>query len=549
MNRYLVAATLGILGLAAVAGTTFAVSPPAPVPPVSPRRRERRRRSGRCRWRTSSPASYLERADVVLTRRDWDLASWLIRWSTSSPFSHAAMVFTGPQFESGFSNTFVIEAGTGGVDLTDLRDYIADKSTFLAIKRVKRPWFDETKQSRVRGVLLDKIKATYDYWAVGHLARTLWFGVERTVRGEQADDRELPGPAMEPPNEFICSASCSSASSRRSWSTSSPVSSRARSLNQVVFDKEALSRLPQTDEDWSYLTPGGGQGRRRHILQSAEFGDQLGDAGGSCRERQARVAVLHQERAASTRSRRTTRCASSSARVAGAGLRAERRAARFASWAALALGATFTAAADARSLMRCRTLPGRPMHPAMQTTSLSSSSSWCAGSAPAAAARRPLGPSCRAWHVLGRTARDGLWQELHDPCLAVAAGNADHHELVGVGGQDRLHARIVGRHAASGAADRQRRRLHRPSPRRLQYAGATAAAVAKARSAMKPCWSGRGDAKAKASRARPDPGSQCRSIRAHSPRGPRMREPSIQRVSQVMVNESLRLPYGPERPS
>ena len=54
--------------------------------------------------------NYLERADVVLTRRNWDLTSWAIRWATNSPFSHAAMVFTGPQFESGYSNTFVIES-------------------------------------------------------------------------------------------------------------------------------------------------------------------------------------------------------------------------------------------------------------------------------------------------------------------------------------------------------------------------------------------------------------------------------------------------------
>jgi hypothetical protein len=81
--------------------------------------------------------NYLERADMVLTRRNWDFASWAIRWATSSPFSHAAMVFTGPQFESGYSNTFVIESGTKGVDLTNLRDYIADKSAFLAIKRFK----------------------------------------------------------------------------------------------------------------------------------------------------------------------------------------------------------------------------------------------------------------------------------------------------------------------------------------------------------------------------------------------------------------------------
>ena len=146
---------------------------------------------------------YLERADVVLTRRDYDLTSWLIRWTTNSPFSHAAMVFTGPQFESGFSNTFVIEASTRGVDLTDLRDYIADKSTFLAIKRVKEPWFDEVKQSRVRGLLLDKIKSTYDYWAIGHLARSPRSGPRQRTAPTRAR-RSLGGRGMELTQPYVC---------------------------------------------------------------------------------------------------------------------------------------------------------------------------------------------------------------------------------------------------------------------------------------------------------------------------------------------------------
>jgi hypothetical protein len=254
MKRYVVAAILGILGLAAVVGTTFAVSAPAPVPPVSPSAA-----AAPETWpmpvEDFLAGSYLERADVVLTRRDWDLASWLIRWSTNSPFSHAAMIFTGPQFDTGVNNTFVIEAGTGGVDLTDIRDYIADKSTFLAIKRVKRPWFDAPKQSRVRGVLLDKIKATYDYWAVGHLARTLWFGVERSVRGKKQTIENFQDRQWSPPNEFICSGLVQLGFFEAIMEYIKSGQLPGSVLNQVVFDKEALSRLPQTDEDWSYLTP------------------------------------------------------------------------------------------------------------------------------------------------------------------------------------------------------------------------------------------------------------------------------------------------------
>ncbi|HSS85857.1 MAG TPA: hypothetical protein VLL30_19035, partial [Reyranella sp.] len=194
MNRNLVAASLGATVLALIAGGVLAANPATPAAPaVAP--------AAPAAGATPSPApaavqvpapvaaqppvppdvtpevwpmpvedflagNYLERADVVLTRRNWDLTSWAIRWATKSPFSHAAMVFTGPQFESGYSNTFVIESSSSGVDLTNLRDYIADKSAFLGIKRFKRDWFDETKQARVRGLLLDKIKSTYNYWAI-----------------------------------------------------------------------------------------------------------------------------------------------------------------------------------------------------------------------------------------------------------------------------------------------------------------------------------------------------------------------------------------------
>ncbi len=149
---------------------------------------------------------YLTRADIVLTRRDYDPTSALIRWATVSPYSHAALVFNRPRQETGIQNTFVIEAGSSGVDLTNLRDYINDKSSFIAIKRFKSDWFNEEMQGRVRGVLLDKIKDSYNYWAIGRIARNLWFGVqtaarrkrERTVQAYQ-DNK------WKPPSEFICS--------------------------------------------------------------------------------------------------------------------------------------------------------------------------------------------------------------------------------------------------------------------------------------------------------------------------------------------------------
>lgn len=122
---------------------------------------------------------YLNRADVILTRRSGDLASWIIRWATNSLFSHAAMVYTAPPFDEGLSETFVIEAGTGGVDLTKLSDYArGDNADYVAIKRLRpKPWFNAARQARVRGVLLDKIKACYDFWTIWKIARNVGFGV------------------------------------------------------------------------------------------------------------------------------------------------------------------------------------------------------------------------------------------------------------------------------------------------------------------------------------------------------------------------------------
>ena len=295
MKRYLVAAGLSALGPIAIAGTTLAVTPPAPVPAVPPQAEAQAPETtppAAARPEPAAPSAepapptapaaqpaapaplpleeevveevwpmpvedflagkYLERADVVLTRRAWDVASWAIRWATNSPFSHAAMVFTGPQFESGYTSTFVIESGTSGVDLTNLRDYIADKSAFIAIKRFKQPWFDEAKQSRVRGLLLDKIKASYNYWAIGTIARNLWFGVERSVSGDQKTMRRFRERKWDAPTEFICSGLVQIGFVEAALEYIKAGTLPPTALNEVVFEKEAATRLPERD-DWGYL--------------------------------------------------------------------------------------------------------------------------------------------------------------------------------------------------------------------------------------------------------------------------------------------------------
>ncbi len=294
MKRNIIAAGLGTLAVCAIAGTTLAVTPPAPVRAMPPGAIAQNEETAPAPMPTPAvppaatpavpPAApdqptapallppadeavvevwpmpvedflagrYLERADVVLTRREWDFASWAIRWATTSPFSHAAMVFTGPQFESGYTSTFVIEAGTSGVDLTNLRDYIADKSAFIAIKRFRKEWFDEPKQSRVRGLLLDKIKASYNYWAIGAIARSLWFGVERSVSGDRQAVRNYRERKWDAPNEFICSGLVQMGFVEAAIEYIKAGQLPPSALNEVVFEPEAATRLPDA-EDWGYL--------------------------------------------------------------------------------------------------------------------------------------------------------------------------------------------------------------------------------------------------------------------------------------------------------
>ena len=255
MNRYLTAASLSTLAIAAIVGTTFAgvTTPPAPVVAQNPAT-SRAEESWPMPVETFLEGNYLKRSDIVLTRRDWDLTSWVIRWATGSPFSHAALIFTGPQFESGFSNTFVIEASTAGVDLTNLRDYIADKSSFLAVKRFKKEWFDEPKQSRVRGLLLDKIKADYNFWALGHIARNVWFGVERSLRGDKEAIQTFRERDWTPPNEYICSGLVQIGFVEAVLEYIKSDQLPPSALREVVFQRVAASRLPEKD-DWQYLDP------------------------------------------------------------------------------------------------------------------------------------------------------------------------------------------------------------------------------------------------------------------------------------------------------
>lgn len=211
---------------------------------------------------------YLDRADVVLTRRSGDAASYLIRWATSSIFSHSALVFANPQFDQGYSSTFVIEAGTSGVDLTKLDDYVNDKTTYVAVKRLKRPWFDDIKRSRVRGLMLDKIKASYNYWAIGRIARNIWFGVQQKMQGKEKTIEAYRNRAWTPPQEFICSGLVQLGYIEAALSFIQLGDIPPVALTDVIFHKDAASRLPEPP-NWQMFSP---EQAKETALQ---FGQQL----------------------------------------------------------------------------------------------------------------------------------------------------------------------------------------------------------------------------------------------------------------------------------
>lgn len=202
---------------------------------------------------------FLERGDVVLTRRDWDLTSYIIRAATNSPFSHAALVFAKANQEPGITQNFVIEAGTGGVDITNLSDYVASKNGYVAIKRFPRSWFDMAMKARVRGVLLDKIKGKYDFWAIGRIAQALWFGVQNSLQHETATEsrhektiRKYKANNWTPPNDFICSGLVQMGFVETTIEYIKNGALPPSALSDVVFLKSAEKWLPDS-AGWGQL--------------------------------------------------------------------------------------------------------------------------------------------------------------------------------------------------------------------------------------------------------------------------------------------------------
>lgn len=154
--------------------------------------------------------TYLRRGDVVLFKGKASLFSIAIRWSTRSEFSHAALVFAVPSAEEGFERTFLIEAGTSGVDITDLQHYLDKWRVYdVAIKRADYEWMSLDVQRSVRGHMLNFIKADYDYWKIVAIARALVsnaiFNLAAAVQGVEKAVRQSYRWTKRPPSRFVCS--------------------------------------------------------------------------------------------------------------------------------------------------------------------------------------------------------------------------------------------------------------------------------------------------------------------------------------------------------
>lgn len=198
---------------------------------------------------------YLQRADVVLTRKNRDLKSWLIRWATKGSFSHAALVFLVPHLERGFNNSFVIESASGGVDLTNFRDYVSDRRSVIGIKRLNVPWFTDEVQCAVRGRMLNSIKSTYDYATIIRLARELLadvaFGIKARVYGPSKAIARTHERRIQPPNKFICSGLVQLGFIHSLLDLAAEKRLPPEFLSDIVFREELREFLP---EDWSQFT-------------------------------------------------------------------------------------------------------------------------------------------------------------------------------------------------------------------------------------------------------------------------------------------------------
>lgn len=237
---------------------------------------------------------YLQRCDVVLCSGR-SLLSRIIKWATKSVFSHAAMVFLIPDRKQGFDSTFILESSSEGVDLTNLRHYLVDEADKynVAIKRLDADWFTVDVRKKVRGHMLNFIKAKYDYRTLSKLGgitlRRILFGIQRGLRRKSFEDALRSTDDEFVPGRFICSGFvqygfCATVSRLESDGVLP-----AGSLQEVAFkegvspgsdDAAILSATPadlaKSDKlSWQYIAV---QGQVHRVIDEAHVSRLLGHA-------------------------------------------------------------------------------------------------------------------------------------------------------------------------------------------------------------------------------------------------------------------------------
>jgi hypothetical protein len=190
-------------------------------------------------------------SDIVMTRKEYNFMSWLIRVATKSNFAHVALVFLVPQWQHGWQSTFLIESVFSGTEVTDLSEYFKHKRLAIAVKRLNRPWFTEEVGRRVRGRMLDDIKAEYAFSTLIGLGRQLLFGVEGAVRGHKRAVARRQESGSAAPKEYICSGFMQMGFVRGVMEFIREGKVPAEALRDVIFDKNLARMLPI---DWSEFT-------------------------------------------------------------------------------------------------------------------------------------------------------------------------------------------------------------------------------------------------------------------------------------------------------
>ena len=90
--------------------------------------------------------------------------------------------------------------------------------------------------------------------SLGHIARNIWFGVERSMRGDKEAIQTFRERDWTPPNEYICSGLVQIGFVEAVLEYIKSDQLPPSALREVVFQRVAASRLPEKD-DWQYLDP------------------------------------------------------------------------------------------------------------------------------------------------------------------------------------------------------------------------------------------------------------------------------------------------------